>query len=320
MSNIIKNMNEIQLTFILPTYNRSQMVDENLKRLSELSKVFDFKVIVCNNGSTDDTRNVLEKWSSQMDNLQVIHQDKNVFYDRNVTSGYMNVQTPYCWVIGDSRTIEAECLSEMIETLRKSEPDALIINDESRNLGQKPIQYNDCREFLREWGWYTTLLCSAVIKASYLNYERCQRFFDTHFEHFGVLFDLLAVPETVNIMLAPCIHITAITVGNKSSNTWGRTPFIYFVNRWFSVVMQLPNKYTLEDKLYCLKQHDRHQKLFSPVNLIKGRLSGMTFEDYPGGRSLMKFVIDYPVIVVDFIRCIPTMPKLYQFLRKTFKK
>lgn len=312
-------MNKL-LTIVMPTYNRAEMLDANISNISRFSLFENIDFIVCNNGSNDDTQKVLDKWAEQLPNLRVINHETNVLYDRNVASGYMTVETKYCWLMGDSRTIDEVNFDKILKTIDEEQPQVLIINDDQGNAGTENKSYKDARELLREIGWYLTLQCSFIIRKDSFSLERCQRYFDTNFEHEGVLFDYLSTYEEVNVIVRPSIHICPLNVKNKVNNAWGKEPFDIFVRSWFSFIMSLPNKYTLEDKLYCIKQHERHQHLLSPSSIIRGRLSGvMTFKDYSPNRALMRFAVDYPLFVSDLISWLPPMPRLYKWLKSILK-
>lgn len=63
------------LTVIIPTYNRSSILDECLSRLyrQSLSKD-DYEVIVVNDGSSDKTKDILNSWEKKWSSLSAIHQ------------------------------------------------------------------------------------------------------------------------------------------------------------------------------------------------------------------------------------------------------
>ena len=51
------------LSIIVPTYNRGDVLDNMLDILHQyVIKGFCFDLIICNNGSTDNTGEVIKKW------------------------------------------------------------------------------------------------------------------------------------------------------------------------------------------------------------------------------------------------------------------
>lgn len=65
---------EVKISVIVPVYNTSQYLSECLNSI--LSQNFiDFEVICVNDGSTDDSATILEKFSKENDSIKVFYQD-----------------------------------------------------------------------------------------------------------------------------------------------------------------------------------------------------------------------------------------------------
>ena len=295
------------LTIIIPTYNRSKLLDVSLRQMNELRKMFLFDLIVCNNASTDDTSHVLRMWEKHITNFRVVNHKENIFYDRNVASGYMLVETDYCWVLGDSNIIEIQDMKKVMAMLEYQKPQALIINDSWDSIKNMDCVYTDANSLLHDLGWYTTLLCSCIIHKDFLSKERCERYYDSGFIHEGVFYDYLAFLEKVKVYLLPSVHIKPILM-DKSGTSWRKTPFLVFGKKWYAFIMSLPYKYSLENKLYCIKQHEAHRHIFSPRLLLKNKWFGYTsFSDYDNARFVLKYVFRYPLFITDIISKIPSL-------------
>jgi len=69
-------MNQIQVSVIIPTYNRAIKLKHCLESL--VSQTFiDFEVIVCDDGSTDDTKGIIQEFSTKL----------NLIYDYDANFG-----------------------------------------------------------------------------------------------------------------------------------------------------------------------------------------------------------------------------------------
>lgn len=310
------------LTIIIPTYNRGTMLDECLMKMKALSETYSFDLIICNNASTDNTCEILKIWTSLIPRMRIVNHQENVFYDRNVASGYLQVTTDYCWLLGDSYSIGPSDFKIIIDTLYENRPSALIINDSIDSLHSPAKVYTDANCLLKELGWYTTMLSSCIISKDFIKRERCERYYDSGFIHEGVFFDYLATIESINVQTLPSVHLSHITSGKtgKAATGWMRTPFVVFGKRWFSFVMSLPYKYSIENKLYCIRQHDVHQNVFSPWILFKNKLSGYTtFIDYKESRPFLGYVYDYPRLITDIISIFPSMPRFFSMVKKCIR-
>ena len=311
----MQNKQETFLTIIIPTHNRADIIDANLNNLSKLYGKYKLKLIVCDNASTDNTSSVLNYWKERIHSMQIISHDKNVLFDRNVTSGYLKVDTPYCWVLGDANTVDVNNFEKIVKALRKS-PQAVIINDPKKSVMIEDTIFTNPKTLFRELGWYTTLLCSCIINKDFITEDRCARYFDTGFVHMGVFYDYLANFEEINVHLLSSITVTSIQLGDKSSNSWKRIPFEVFGKRWFSFVMSLPYSYGIDDKFYCIRQHDKNQHVFAPWSLLVYKITGYcSFEDYHDARHILRFIYRYPLIITDIISILPSFPFLTPFLK-----
>lgn len=313
---------ESLLTIVIPTYNRASMLEECLSRVKILSDSLAFDLIVCNNASTDQTSEVLAKWELIIPRMRVVNHKENVFYDRNVASGYLQVKTDYCWLLGDSYTIDIISLKEIYETLLKKRPSAVVVNDSVDSLGGVYKEYTDANDVLRELGWYTTMLSSCIMRRDFISKDRCERYYDSGFIHEGVFYDYLASVESLIVLTLPKVQLSHLSIGKeeKAATGWMRTPFVVFGKRWYSFVMSLPYHYSIENKLHCIKAHDRHQHVFSPWVLFKNKLSGYTtFVDYKEARPFLKYIYDYPLLITDLISLVPSMPRLYSLVKKCIK-
>ena len=83
--------NKLDLVIVIPVYNESGCIEEVIKSwdsfIKEYLKEVAFKILVVNDGSKDNTGQILDGLASQIDNLQVIHQ-KNGGHGNAVLNGY----------------------------------------------------------------------------------------------------------------------------------------------------------------------------------------------------------------------------------------
>lgn len=293
------------------------MLDDSLSYLYSLNQEYVFDLIICNNASTDDTLNVIGKWKDQFNNFRVINHSTNLLYDRNFASGYRCVETQYCWLLGDSYYIDIENYRKVIYILNTQKPQALIINDSDKSLKQDNHIYTNCNDLLHDVGWYTTLLSSCIIKKEFLSEERFNRYYDTFFLHEGVFFDYLSTCDVINVYMVSSIHMNEIKSENKYTSGWRKTPFLVFGKCWYSFIMSLPYKYKVENKLFCIKEHNKRRFILNPRTILKNKMLGVfQYEDYPDARSYLKYVVDEPIIIYDLIYHFPPVPRLCSVLLK----
>lgn len=93
------------------------MLDECLKSLCE-QRVDFTKVQICisDNGSTDDTRSIVHKWTSRM-NLTVNHNDDNLGIPRNFLKVVSLARGKHVWLLGDDDIVVPGAIGRILQLL-----------------------------------------------------------------------------------------------------------------------------------------------------------------------------------------------------------
>lgn len=76
----------ISISVIVPTYNRANQLNTCLSSLFEQDYADEYEVVVVDDGSNDETRKLLQKFSRKYPNLKVIRnqENKGSYYSRNL--------------------------------------------------------------------------------------------------------------------------------------------------------------------------------------------------------------------------------------------
>lgn len=79
------------LSIVLPCYNEAGTLDSLLKQFAHLRQVREFELILVNNGSTDDTREVLGRLllSGEFEFARVVSIEKNLGYGHGILTGLL---------------------------------------------------------------------------------------------------------------------------------------------------------------------------------------------------------------------------------------
>jgi hypothetical protein len=119
------------LSICIPTYNRSQFLKVMLQALLPQVKDCgrDVEVWVLDNGSTDDTANVLQE-SSRYGPFRSLRHPENVGPTRNIICGPVDCATGlFSWVLGDHNLLMPGSLNRVLQVLRDHQSlDAAYVN------------------------------------------------------------------------------------------------------------------------------------------------------------------------------------------------
>lgn len=303
------------LTIVIPTWNRARYLDKNLEILdSYLKRGLDFKILVCNNGSRDNTSYVLEKWGEHP-KVKIINHPENIKYDRNVASGYLNFDTDFCFCLGDSKTLSFESLEKIIKAINEEDIDALVINvtDKMSNTGN---YYEDVNTLMSDLGWNFTNISSCIIPKRFINKERCERYYDSLFIHYGVFIDALCAQNKIKVKYDPSIQKELITFPDeKQPHGWSSNICHVWSKMWFSFVMSLPWKVTLDTKNKVIYDLSKNEKYIDPRRFVLAKINKdkVFFRDYWKYRKIIPLVSTTPLLVYDIISSIPSV--FFQWLR-----
>ena len=113
-----------KITIVIPCYNESDSLPELIRQLKKVS--LDFNFILVDNGSTDNTENILKKIKFPK-NIQVLKKDTNNGYGAGIKYGLSSVKTEFSgWMHADlqqeasSVLFNAKLLLEVIDSSKKN--------------------------------------------------------------------------------------------------------------------------------------------------------------------------------------------------------
>jgi glycosyltransferase involved in cell wall biosynthesis len=85
-------MKKTNCTIIIPAYNEHKSIQQVLTQVLTIREQYEVEIIVVNDGSTDDTKEILESFGSQ---IKVINHFTNKGYGSSLKDGIRNARTKY---------------------------------------------------------------------------------------------------------------------------------------------------------------------------------------------------------------------------------
>lgn len=114
------------LSIIIPAYNAEQYISDCLDSIIRNVK-HEYEIIVINDGSTDRTGELCDKYARANENIKVIHQsNKGPSYARNI--GIANASGEYVWFVDADDTVPVTC-NRLISYVKESANADMIIGD-----------------------------------------------------------------------------------------------------------------------------------------------------------------------------------------------
>jgi len=144
----INNMTQIDV--IMPTFNQCEFLKRAVDHI--LAQTFrDFTFIIVNDGSTDNTKNVLEEYK-KIKNIVIIDNEKNKGLPSSLNIGHRNGDSPYCtWVSTDNVSYPSQ-LEELHKKITKGDLDFVQSLWVAKNVETGQIYHQDIRRHTENWG------------------------------------------------------------------------------------------------------------------------------------------------------------------------
>ena len=137
----------MELTIVIPAYNESGCISDVLKEIKQFALAYDFKIIVVNDGSKDNTKELIDQF---VENgiLEVIHHKTNKGYGSAIKTGIQKADSTFVITIdadGQHRTID---ILNLYNEMKASDADLIVggrhkqkSSTISRGMGKSVIRF-----------------------------------------------------------------------------------------------------------------------------------------------------------------------------------
>ncbi len=121
MEKVFYNMKRIDLSVIVPCYNEEKNIPLIVKRFNKvIKKNINAELILVNNGSNDESSEVIKKLSNKYIFLRSIKIKKNIGYGNGIFQGLKQAKGEFiCWTHADMQTDLADTI-KALEIITKS--------------------------------------------------------------------------------------------------------------------------------------------------------------------------------------------------------
>ena len=157
-----------KLDIILITFNRAKKLDETLAQiLSFNSPIRDYSIKILDNDSTDNTREIVEKYQKDFPNLKYEKNKYNVGGNANIVNAFLSADKEYVWVLADNDTYSWDGWEEVIKAMGNNNDAIFVSNSHSP---QKDIACLFLQAtFVPGVIYNTSLFDSALVQNMYYN-------------------------------------------------------------------------------------------------------------------------------------------------------
>ena len=125
-------MNQPIISICIPTYSRAENLKECLDGFVCQFKNQDIsrqvEIIVSDNASEDNTREVVEEFQKQYSNIKYFRNDTNIGSSKNFLSALNKASGKYVWLFGDDDVVEKNSLKLILRKIGAKNYSAILLN------------------------------------------------------------------------------------------------------------------------------------------------------------------------------------------------
>ncbi len=165
-----------RISVLILTYNRANLVERSIK--SVLAQTFtDYELVLVDNGSTDDTLNVLNRYRD-LENVRVFSIEKNIGFARGFNFCLDQIQCEWFCTVGDDDAITPNALETLFQVVDDFDPTITAVSsngwdsatDQASGIGLEADQYLPIGEVVAKCdGDFWGITKSSLIKDKRLN-------------------------------------------------------------------------------------------------------------------------------------------------------
>lgn len=293
------------LAIAIPTYNRSDVLMENLRVM--LPELLEHRVAVyiSDDSSDDRTREMADALHTEFPLLVYRKNDPRFGHDANFFATINMPDTDYVWYLGDSLYFMPGSLDSVLNALAQTRPDFCFLNAYAPELDSRVIEGAAVHSFLLDRTWYLTLSGATI----YGRASRTMQIAKGHrgnwknFPQLGLILEACTQAHRRIYWLASPL----LKCNPKKSSYWLKSAVGVFVEDWSTLIRSFPTLFTPEEQDRVIRSHGVHTRLFGPVSLIQLRAIGaLTLEELE--RCGQDFAIASP-IAPTWARLIARLPQ-----------
>lgn len=104
------------VSLIIPVYNEEKCIEATIRQVKEMMSKsrYDYEIIVVNDGSSDQSRNILE----QINGIRLYHHETNIGYGRALKSGMKKAFGKYIVMTDADGTYPIDKIPQLVEELK----------------------------------------------------------------------------------------------------------------------------------------------------------------------------------------------------------
>lgn len=302
------------LSIAIPTYNRSEILHDNLPQIILEVKKYSIPIFISDNSLNNKTKKLVEKLALSYDFIFYEQNLKDVGHDKNSIFSLLWPDTEYVWLLGDSLKIEPSVFSMLLDKIEKKQPNLIALNCVGRDLDFKSGTY-DHMEVFNNLGWHLTLTGATIYSRDAIkSIDQSELLKNKNFPQLPLIFNYLAHKKKLY-----WVNDKVIESSKKKLGYWVADAFSIFIDDLSHAVNGLSDKYPYKNKRDFVLQHSLKTNLFGFKLMVFLRLKkSYNFKILLKYKNLLKNHSNLNYLMLFFLATFPIF--ILKNMRNIIKK
>lgn len=260
------------LSIAIPTYNRSEILRENLQEMLPQLQKHSIAVYISDDSNDNQTLAAFESLRNQYPLLFYRKNEPRFGHDANFFATVAMADTEYVWYLGDSQYFIPGTLDKVLVTLCDTRPDMCFINAFKPKCDTRIIEDEEVHSFLLDYTWCLTLTGATIYgRASReLQISDIQKTGWKNFPQLGLILETCVRGHRRLLWLDSPI----LKSNRKKSSYWIKSAFSVFVKDWCALIRSFPTLFNQTEQDRIIRSHGINTRLFGPISLVYLRSLG----------------------------------------------
>jgi glycosyltransferase involved in cell wall biosynthesis len=140
-------MDTAKLSLFIITYNRSKLLRRTLDYIAN-SLLREYQIIILNNASTDDTKQVINEYVGRLPKLGIINNKANVGPNANFLKAFDYSDSEYTWILCDDDVFDLTKFNDVLASIEEGKADLLHVGAHKQEVWRMGGKYSTPRELL----------------------------------------------------------------------------------------------------------------------------------------------------------------------------
>lgn len=269
-----------KLAICIPTYERSDVVNELIQDYIALYKSKGFDLYIYDSSPNDKTELVVRKWTEKYDNLYYVKMPTELHSNMKVYKIFqlygLEKKYKYIWVCSDSIRWTDYVWNQLDDLMEKNYDMILVNYRDQELLGSK--EYTDKLLFFRDCAWHLTLYGATLINVDRMlkdvDWTRLEKIYNisdrVNHSHVGFYFEKIIAINDFKAYHWSIPNKCLIASGLKAYSGWRKDTFYVWCHCFPSMIDALPSFYDNEKANVILK-NGKYSDILNIRNLITMR-------------------------------------------------